>query len=55
MSKAHREVFEEDIAPLVLHIEEQPEDEEEVDGRDEDDDHQPAVQPPPAPRQRCSH
>ncbi len=49
MSEAHREVFEEDIAPLVLHVEEQSEHEEEVDGRDEDDDHQPAVQPPPAP------
>ena len=39
----YRVILEEQLAPLVLDVEEEAEDEEEVAQRDEDDDHEAAV------------
>ena len=41
MISTHREVFEEEIAPVVLDIEEEAKDEHHVHEADEDDDHHP--------------
>ena len=43
MISTHREVFEEEIAPVVLDIEEEAEDEDHVHEADEDDHHHPRV------------
>ena len=49
MISTHREVFEEEIAPVVLDIEEEAEDEHHVHEADEDDDHHPRVNRHPDP------
>ena len=43
MISTNREVFEEQIAPVVLDIEEEAEDEDHVHEADEDDHHHPRV------------
>ena len=43
MISTHREVFEEEIAPVVLDVEEEAKDEHHVHEADEDDDHHPRV------------
>ena len=47
---SYRVVFEEDIAPFILDVEEETEHEEDVDGGNEEDDHEATVEPPPHPR-----
>ena len=55
MISTHREVFEEEIAPVVLDIEEEAEDEHHVHEADEDDDHHPRVDRHPDLSLRLCH
>ena len=52
-SFVYRKIAEEYVAPVVLDVEEEAEDEDDVYGRDEENDHDPAVHPAPAPRLRA--